>query len=166
MVFGINAGFCGVQGSRTSAHSSLAMGPRALDNDSSLKNHGSVSEWEAEAADSPAQCIIMLPEAASGPAADTVSHPCPRQLPGGLTLHTCPGWFRKASSVFLRNLRSFMYSFEVGDWEYPGETELTSGAVGGPLATSFGVSLLLPPPSVPTPNGSLISSAVHSLPAN
>lgn len=156
MVFGINAGFCGVQGSRTSAHSSLAMGPRAQDNDSSLKNHGSVSEWEAETADSPAQCVIMLPEAASGPAADTVSHPCPWQLPGGLTLHTCPGWCRKASSVFLGNLRSFMHSFEVGDWECAGETELTSGSVGGggprppPSGSAyFSHRPLSPPPMAP-----------------
>lgn len=155
MVFGIDAGFCGVQGSRTSAHSSLALGPRAQDNDSSLKNHGSVSEWEAETADSPAQCIIMLPEAASGPAADTVA-PLPLAAARGAHSSHLPGVLQKGQQCFPQKPEIIYALLRSGRLGVPrrDRTHIRSCGGGGPRPPPSGSAYfshrpLSPPPMAP-----------------
>lgn len=168
MVFGLGAGFCGVRRSQTDAHSSLTMGPRAqAKRQQSEKSRLCASEWEAEAADSPAQGLIMLPEAASGPTARPLLPPLPLDsCQGSPTLHTCPGWCRMGRSVFPRDLRSSTRLFEVGT----GSAQETLSSLLEPGEEGPGY-LLGGQPNSPTalrphPNGSLISSAVTSLPIN
>lgn len=129
MVFGLSAGFCGVRQSQTDGHSLLTMGPRAqAKQQQSEKSRLCASEWEAEAADSPAQGLVMLPEAASGPTARPVLPPLPPDsCRGSPTLHTCPGWGRIGSSVFPEIIYALVRG---GDWECPEDTELASRARG------------------------------------
>lgn len=168
MVFGLSAGFCGVRQSQTDGHSLLTMGPRAqAKQQQSEKSRLCASEWEAEAADSPAQGLVMLPEAASGPTARPVLPPLPPDsCRGSPTLHTCPGWGRIGSSVFPRDPRSFMRLFVVGTGS--AQKTLSSPPEPGEGGPSY---LLGGHPNSPTalrphPNDSLISSAVTSLPTN
>lgn len=148
MVFGLDADFCGIQGSQTGAYHSLWV-PGPSPSHSSLKIMSlCASEWEAEAADSLPHASAWA-RACLGPTASTTPPPPPADgAQANPMLHSCPGFCRKSSRVPPRP--EFIYTFKGGvlGVQRKPRAHLRSWAAPGHLPGAQSISPATP---VPTP---------------
>lgn len=141
------------------------MGPKAQANDSSLKNHGSVPLNGRQGQ------LTHLPRGSShcqrlrqGPLRALCSHPSPLTATGETPLFTLAQGGAEWAAVFSPGTRNHLCTNS--RWRTGSVQETLSHGGGGVLGHLFGGQPNSPTALSPHPNGSLISSAVTSLPTN